>query len=267
VSISTSRDVRVGHEPALEPGPDPALVAARPASPLFRLRSAQPSRRAVVHLQATGDPVVPADLAAWFTERCFHFYLSGLRLPASVRPWRPAARAAERSFAELNAVCAHIRNADGVEHVIVSAQGRAAAVAARWCHRRGGNEDNDIGSAPQQRTADALILYQPVWPAGARVRLDISCPVLVLAGPASRPLHGLRRPGEAVRLGGHVTSLRLPEYAGLASPAGLVGVAGGPGSRAFFAELGRWLGTYMYGQAGDQLLWGGLTAGDRMVPS
>jgi hypothetical protein len=31
-------------------------------------------------------------------------------------------------------------------------------------------------------------------------------------------------------------------------------VAGGPASRAFFAELGRWLGAYMYGQRADQLL-------------
>ena len=207
-----------------------------------------------MHLQATGDPVVPADLAAWFVERCCHFYLSGLRLPASMRPWRPAGRAVERAFAELDAVCAHVRNADGVEHVIVSAQGRAAAVAARWCDRRGGNEDKDMLSAPRPRAADALILYQPVWPAGARLRLDISCPVLVLSGPSSRSLRTLRRPGEAVRLGGHVTCLRLPEYAGLASPAGLAGVAGGPASHAFFAELGRWLGTYMYGQPVDRLL-------------
>ncbi|MGB6453309.1 MAG: hypothetical protein WBH47_02360 [Streptosporangiaceae bacterium] len=256
MSISTSRDViAVGHEPLLEPGPDGAPPAARPVSALFRLRSAQPSRRAVVHLQATGDPVVPADLAAWFTERSCHFYLSGLRLPpASARPWRPASHAVERAFAELDAVCAHVRNADGVEHVIVSAQGRAAAVAARWCDRRGSELSADVLSALRPPAADALILYQPAWPLGARVRLDISCPVLVLSGTPSRSLRLLRRPGEAVHLGGHVTSLQLPEYAGLASPAGLAGVAGGPASRAFFAELGRWLGAYMYGQPAGQLL-------------
>jgi hypothetical protein len=224
-------------------------------SPLFRLRSAQPSRRAVVHVQATGDPVVPADLAAWFTERSCHFYLFGLRLPASVRPWRSASRAAERAFAELDAVCAHVRAADGVEHVIVSAQGRAAAVAARWCDRRSGGESGrDARSAPRQLAADALILYQPVWPPGARVGLDISCPVLVMSGEAVRSLRSLRRPGVAVHLGGHVTAVQLPEYAGLARPAGLAGVAGGPASPAFFAELGRWLGAYMYGQGADQLL-------------
>jgi hypothetical protein len=252
VSISTSSDVIVGQEPALPSGADLAARVARPISPLFRLRSAQPSRRAVVHVQATGDPVVPADLAAWFTERSCHFYLFGLRLPASARPWRSAGRAAERAFAELDAVCAYVRAADGVEHVIVSAQGRAAAVAARWCDRRSGSESGrDVLSASPQPGADALILYQPVWPTGARVGLDISCPVLVMSGEASR---SLRRPGVAVRLGGHVTSVQLPEYAGLASPAGLAGVAGGPASPAFFAELGRWLGAYMYGQHADQLL-------------
>jgi hypothetical protein len=207
-----------------------------------------------VHLQATGDPVVPADLAGWFTERSCHFYLSGLRLPsASVRPWRPVSRAAERAFAELDAVCAYIRAADGVQHLIVSAQGRAAALAAHWCDRRG-RERRDMLSPAGPPAPDALILYQPGWPAGARVRLDISCPVLVLSGAASRSLRWLRRPGEAAHLGGHVTSLQLPGYAGLASPTGLAGVAGGVASRAFFAELGRWLGAYMYEQAAGQLL-------------
>jgi hypothetical protein len=256
VSISTSRDVIVRQEPALLPGPDSAAAVARPVSPLFRLRSAQPSRQAVVHVQATGDPVVPADLAAWFTERSCHFYLFGLRLPtASVRPWRSAGRAAERAFAELDAVCAHVREADGVERVIVSGQGRAAAVAARWCDRRGGSEfGRDALSAPRPAAADALILYQPVWPAGARVELDISCPVLVMSGEASRSLRPLRRQGVAVHLGGHVTSVQLPEYAGLARPTGLAGVAGGPASPAFFAELGRWLGAHMCAQQADRLL-------------
>jgi hypothetical protein len=252
VSISTSRDVIIRPELAPQPVPGPAAPVARPVSPLFRLRSAQPSRRAVVHVQATGDPVVPADLAAWFTERSCHFYLFGLRLPASVRPWRSASRAAERAFAALDAVCAHVRDADGVEHVIVSAQGRAAALAARWCDwRSSGEPGRATRSRPPQSAADALILYQPIWPARARVGLDISCPVLVMSGEASR---SLRRPGVAVRLGGHVTSVQLPEYAGLARPTGLAGVAGGPASPVFFAELGRWLDAYMHGQRADQLL-------------
>jgi hypothetical protein len=84
--------------------------------------------------------------------------------------------------------------------------------------------------------------------------LDISCPVLVLSGAPSRSLRWLRRPGEAAHLGGHVTCLQLPAYAGLASPSGLAGVAGGVASRAFFAELGRWLGAYMYGEPAGQLM-------------
>jgi hypothetical protein len=258
VSISTSSDVITDHERVLPLDLDAAPAAARrPASALFRLRSAQPSRRAVVHLQATGDPVVPAGLAAWFTERCCHFYLSGLRLPSrSVLPWRRDSRAIERAFDELDAVCAHLRDADGIERVIVSAQGRAAVVAARWCDRRDrrGATGEYERPAPRRPAADALILYQPAWSATARVHLDIDCPVLVLSGSTPRPLHWPRRAGAAVRLGGHVTWLHLPEYAGLASPAGLAGVAGGPASRAFFAELGRWLGAYMYGHPVDQLL-------------
>lgn len=209
-----------------------------------------------MHLQATGDPVVPAGLAAWFTERSCHFYLSGLRLPArSLLRWRRDGRGAEHAFDELDAVCAHLRDADGIERVIVSAQGRAAVVAARWCDRRGrGPAGEHERLTPRGPAADALILYQPAWSARARVRLDIDCPVLVLSGSMARPLRWPRRAGAAVRLGGHVTWLHLPEYAGLASPAGLAGVAGGPASRAFFAELGRWLGAYMYGHPVDQLL-------------
>ncbi len=252
MSISTTREVSTDHKPVLQPGPLTAPAAARPASAMFRLRSVQPSRRAVVHLQAAGDPVVPAGLATWFTERSCHFYLSGLRLPTrSVWPFRWDGRAEERVFGELDAVCAHLRDADGIEHVIVSAQGPAAVLAARWCDRRARARAAADGLRETCRpAADALILYQPAWSPSSRVRLDIDCPVLVLSGSAPRP----RRLAASVRLGGHVTWLQLPEYAGLASAAGLAGVAGGPASRAFFAELGRWLGAYMYGHPIDKLL-------------
>ncbi len=56
-------------------------------------RSALPSRRAVLHVQAAGDPAVPADLVSWFTERAFHFYLAGLRLPGQSRAAGPRAAA------------------------------------------------------------------------------------------------------------------------------------------------------------------------------
>ncbi len=58
-----------------------AEVVARPETAMFRRRSLQPSRRAVLHVQAAGDPAVPSDVADWFTERAFHFYLAGLRVP------------------------------------------------------------------------------------------------------------------------------------------------------------------------------------------
>jgi hypothetical protein len=96
---------------------------------------------------------------------------------------------------------------------------------------------------------------------GRRLRrgLDIACPVLMLlpagdpgtaGGPAGRLATRMRRRNEAatVRLGPHVTWLTLEE--GLD---GQVAAASGD-RRAFFDELGRWLGAYMYGKVRDQLL-------------
>jgi len=246
VSISTSRESIAGYEPVLEP----SLVGvalpelARPSPALFRLRSAQPSRRAVLHLQAAGDPVVPADLAGWFTERACHFYLVGLRLPGRVLPGRPARRANGRAVAQLDAACARLHDVDGMEHVILSAQGRAAMVAALWCDRQ---REGWRAGEPQLPIADALILYQPIWPARQRPRLSIGCPVLALSGQPARSRLRLRRQRPAPHLGDHVTWLQMPEVVDAVSLAG-------PGRRAFFDELGRWLGAYMYGFAGDKLL-------------
>jgi hypothetical protein len=214
---------------------------ARPGPALFRLRSAQPSRRAILHVQAAGDPVVPADLASWFTERACHFYLAGLRR---------ARRAGAGAFGDLDAACARIRDEDGMEHVILSAQGPAALPAVLWCDRqRGGAPGSDDWRRPgpsRLPSPDALILYQPVWPVRRHLRLSVDCPVLVLSGPPARsPL--LRVPRQAPRLGGHVTWLQLPDLADAVKMAG-------PGRRAFLDELGRWLGAYMYGLADDQLL-------------
>ena len=100
---------------------------------MFRRRSLQPSRRAVLHVQAAGDPAVPADLADWFTERAFHFYLAGLRLPGRVTlPARPGGHALGSACADLNAACARLRGDDGMGHVIVTAQRRGALAAALW---------------------------------------------------------------------------------------------------------------------------------------
>jgi hypothetical protein len=225
---------------------------------MFRRRSLQPSRRAVLHLQAAGDPAVPSGLGDWFTQRAFHFYLAGLRLPGGLATAGGLALAARRAaagrdagrrlgsaFADLDAACAQLRDADGIGHLIVAAQGRAALAVALWSHVRG---DVLAGGA-----ADALILSEPALPARPVVNLNIPCPVLVLTSPVSSgpvrsgPLPSgpwrtgvlRRRPTAAIaRLGSHVTWLQLPE----------------PGGQAVFDELGRWLGAYMYGTGRDQLL-------------
>jgi hypothetical protein len=257
LSISTSRDAVTEYEAVLAAaGADIArLRPPRPNAALFRLRSAQPSRRAVLHLQAAGDPVVPADLAGWFTERACHFYLVGLRLPARLGRLRRRGGAAERTFAELDAVTTYLRETDGIEHVIVSAQGQAAAAAALWCARRAvGTPQRGTGSSlpsPPRTAADALILYRPAWPPGRALWLDIACPVLVLGPAGGGPGRRLRRPAVPRQVAGHVTWLRLPDAR---SPGGMADLAGGAGRQAFFAELGRWLGAYMYGPPPDRLL-------------
>jgi hypothetical protein len=250
-----------GYESVQVPG---GPAAARPATAMFRRKSSQPSRRAVLHVRATGDPAVPAGLGAWYTERAFHFYVAGLRLPGQAPVGtRPAARYLNAAFADLDAACAHLRDADGMASVIVSAQGRGAIAAALWCDARGRDA--------REAAADAMILIAPQLPAGASLSLDVDCPVLVLSDPAgearaaagatvarsTRGRAGWRQRGTgvaerpALQLGGHVTWLRLPPAPGAGTGLGL-----GPGadSGQFFDELGRWLGAYMYGHVRDHLL-------------
>jgi hypothetical protein len=228
-----------GYEPVAVPG---RPAAWRPETPIFRRRSGQPSRRGVLHVQAPGDPPVPADLGAWCTERAFHFYLAGLRSPSQAPVGaRPAARYLTGAFADLDAACAHLRDADGIASVIVSAQGRGAIAAALW-------RDSRLAAT------DSLVLLRPQLPAGACLSLDIDCPVLVLTDDDGARSRAARRwPGRgrimqadaaSLQLGGHVTWLRLPALAEHESDAG----------RMLVAQLGRWLGAYMYGQERDQLL-------------
>lgn len=252
-----------GYEPVQVPG---RAAAGRAETAMFRRKSGQPSRRAVLHVQATGDPAAPEDLGAWCTERAFHFYLAGLRLPGQAPVGaRPAARYLAAAFADLDAACAHLRDADGIASVIVSAQGRGAIAAAMWRDAR-------------PDAADALILLAPHLPAGASLSLTIDCPILVLAEPAAAPgrllptfaargwpvrrraaqaadLTPAARKGPAapadragLQLGSHVTWLRLP------APEAGDTAAGGAARRQFYDELGRWLGAYMYGHVPDQLL-------------
>jgi alpha-beta hydrolase superfamily lysophospholipase len=241
------------------PGParDPAAGAAGPAGPaadpagttgstaLFRRRSAHASRRGVLHLQSARDTPAPPDLATWFTERGFHFYVAALRWPRSARRGRGrGGRALAAAFADLDARCEQLRTADGIDNVIVTAHGEGALAAALWC------------AAPSSAGhPDALILYAPLFGRGGRAArrgLDIPCPVLVIGGSgrASRP--GQRAPAvpaaAPIHLGSHVTWLRPADAQ--ARP----DASAPEDRRRFFDEVGRWLGTYMYGQVRDQLL-------------
>jgi hypothetical protein len=225
-----------GYEPVR---PDLAM-ARQPAAALVRRPSAQPSRRGVLYLRAARDGEAPPDLARWFTERGFHFYVAVLRRPSRPRgPLTPRRRAAlaAAAFSELDTRCAQLRGADGIDNMIVIAHGQGALAAAAWCAER----------RPGGR-ADALILYTPVFGRGIRRGLDIPCPVLVIGGPAGGV--GTRRgePATASHLGRHVTWLRPTD--GTARPD-----APDPAGRdTFFDEMGRWLGAYMYGPVRDQLL-------------
>ena len=151
-----------------------------------------------------------------------------------------------------------MRRADGMTSVIVTAQGGAAVAAALWCAGRKTRDDWQLGGrvigqrAPgetgQQARADALIVWEPGWPARGSLRLNIACPVLVIGGSqagnaaAGRPRLRRRRgpSAPAVQLVGHVTWLSLTDA--------------GADPRLFLDALGRWLGAYMYGTERDQLL-------------
>jgi hypothetical protein len=196
---------------------------------------------------------VPSDLADWFTERAFHFYLVGLRVPHRLTA-RPGARSLVAACADLDAACGQLRRADGIGSVIVAAQGRGALAAALWMSGRD-SEDQLAGDC----SADALVLYEPELPVRS-MKLNISCPVLVVtglmlidAGRASReaisrwPQRQPLSARAAAQLGSHVTWLDLPRAGGrLQQP--------DTGRQLFFSELGRWLGAYMYGSVRDQLL-------------
>jgi hypothetical protein len=233
------------HEAARSNGPDQAARIL--TTGMVRLSSAQATRRAVLHVQAAGDPPVPADLASWFTERGFQFYVAGVRLPFGL-----SAKHVERDltsvFADLDAASACLRGPDGMVSVVVTARGRAAFAAALWSDSRG---------ATDERQANALILSAPVWPVRASLQLDIACPVLVVVdkngdvGASSQrtspPRQGRLRQGRpsrssahASQLGRHVTWLAMAHA--------------DADRELFLSELGRWLGAYMYGLGRDRLL-------------
>jgi hypothetical protein len=241
MTVSTSHGGVIDScEPVLVPS---HVIRVRGETALSRRNSVQPTRRALLRIRVAGEPPVPPDLASWFTQRAFHFYLTGLRLPGlGAIPVRRPARRLNTVFTDLDAACAHMRAADGIDYVIVMASGQSAAAVALWRHAR----QQDSSGKDGIRVADALILNSPAFPPRTRLSLDIACPVLVLTVPESRPRRPLRRrPGAtAIQLGRHVTWLQLDSG----------GAADSPDSGAYFDELGRWLGAYMYGQGRDQLL-------------
>jgi hypothetical protein len=223
-----------------------------------------PSRRAVLHLHANGSTPAPADLASWYTERAFHFYVAGLRLPGKTGSLaKRQGRMSSATFAELDATCSYLRDVDGMTTVIVAADGIGAQAAALWCDARRGAD-----------AADALILQDPDFGEKPRLSLDIACPVLVLSGAAERAAEARKghrgarkRPAGTIRLGGHVTWLSIPAAgestaeavardAATEDPAAMLAeeAADAAERSRFFDEMGRWLGAYMYGPVRDQLL-------------
>lgn len=219
-----------------------ALPARSESSAVFVRRSARPSRRAVLHLHELTDSLAPADLVRWYNERGFHFYLTDITA-ADIEPsgrQRPA-KAPPAAFSALDAACGYLKEADGIDAIILSAQGATARTAALWCDARSAS-----------RPVEAVILSSPDF-GKDRSRLDIACPVLVISAAASwRDTRRERRGKDSIRLGQHVTWLQI-DAAGPAGSAdgGLVSI---PQRRRLFDEMGRWLGAYMYGQVRDQLL-------------
>src|SRR5260370_40565465 len=58
--------------------PAPGVPGGTIGSAVFLRRSARPSRRAVLHLHDLTGSFAPADLARWYNERGFHFYVTDL---------------------------------------------------------------------------------------------------------------------------------------------------------------------------------------------
>ena len=243
---------------------------------VLRRRSARPTKRAVIYLHCMTDSFVPADLASWYTERGFHFYVADLRRLGD--PGRPPAETQAEELGEylacLDTAVRHVRDADGIETVVLCAHATGAIIAALWCHARRASQPADalvmaspsFGSGswlartvgrrvtvPSRRTSPLLTV------ARRRVRrgLDISCPVLVLcpsedwdapggtSGLFAIPVAGRK---STIRLGAHVTWLRLDgAQPGQALP-------GGAARKRVFDELARWLSAYLSSQIRDQLL-------------
>jgi hypothetical protein len=289
MSLSMAQDAREHGYQAVplprRPGDESVLVAR-----LARRACPRRSRRAVLYVHCLADPYVQPDLAGWYLQRGFHFYVADIR---AARPRSRDATLAEY-FGCMDAAMRQVRQVEGNRVVLVSAHRSGAVIAALWCHARraaGSAEalimaDPDFGpsqhwlyrlltlgqpaTVPAQRSAaagsaDAARLPEVLPQAQRKLRrgLDISCPVLVLSPSAVNVAGGhlsgqagivpgaRYRGGPPARLGPHVTSLRLASAPpGLARPDRAV-------RRGLYDELSRWLGAYLSADVRDQLLLAG----------
>lgn len=210
-------------------------------SAVFLRRSARPSRRAVLHLHDISRSFVPSDLACWYNERGFHFYVTELDSGAirAAASRRPPTDAFGSLFAALDSALRYLREADGIDAIILSAEESAVLPAALWCDARRAS-----------RQVAALILSRPEFGRARMRRLSIPCPVLVLSAPDQ----DRDRRRRSVSLGQHVTWLYLEEQAADHQPAQGTPDCAASARRRLFDEMGRWLGAYMYGGIRDQLL-------------
>ena len=167
--------------------PRPGLVTNFLGSAVFLRRSARPSRRAVLHLDDLTGSFAPADLAQWYNERGFHFYVTDLdvREPLDSAGRRRTPSSARACFAALDSACHHLRKADGIDAIILSAQDQAATAAALWCHAR-------RNASP----VEALILSNPDFGKGFRSALAIASPVLVITASDPGSQAGISRSSE-----------------------------------------------------------------------
>jgi len=266
------------------PGDEAALTAT-----MVRRSPARRSTRAVLYVHCLTDPYVQPDLAAWYLERGFHFYVADLR---AARP-RSADVTLAGYFRYLDRAARQVRDADGNRTVLVSAHRAGAVITALWCHARRGDQsadalilaDPDFGPgqpwlyrllgvpqqagrpggtgarpavAPEQRPPDVLPRVQRK----VRRGLDISCPVLVMSPSAVSTAPGARAglPGAAYRAG---PGARAGQPARLGPHVTSVRLPGPPPGLArpdraarwrLYDELSRWLGAYISADVRDQLL-------------
>lgn len=150
-----------GYE-AVQLPPAPEEPGCRNAA-MLRRRSARTSKRAVLYLHCLADSFVPEDLASWYTERGFDFYVADLRPQAQLdQPAAGRRGAADLSecFGALDAMSAYLRDSEAIDTVVVSAHAAGALIAALWCDAR-----------RQGGPADALILASPAFGSGSRQRM------------------------------------------------------------------------------------------------